>query len=123
MCPVNAPYKCPNGYCVSKSSDGVFDISTADSKDCEDGLIMCVDGRCVESSDYCRPSFECETGYKKCPDGTCRVSDQICPQNVTCPSSRPIRCASTQICVKTNEECTFGLICPLGLTKCQTNGY
>ena len=123
LCPVNAPYKCPNGYCVSKSSDCVFDISTADSKDCEDGLIMCVDGRCVESSDYCRPSFECETGYKKCPDGTCRVSDQICPQNVTCPSSRPIRCASTQICVKTNEECTFGLICPLGLTKCQTNGY
>ena len=123
LCPVNAPYKCPNGYCVTKSSDCVFDISEDDSKDCEDGLIMCVDGRCVESSDYCRPSFECETGYKKCADGTCRVSEYICPMNVQCPPSRPIRCGTTQLCVKDEHECTFGMICPLGMTKCQTDGY
>ena len=123
LCPIKYPYKCPNGYCVAKSSDCSDYLSEDDLKDCGDGLIMCIDGRCVESTDYCRPSFECETGYYKCSDGTCRVSKDICPpENLTCPGNRE-RCPGTQICVKNSTECNFGLICPLGKTKCSSDGY
>ena len=121
FCPINYPFKCPNGYCVSKSSDCPTDLSSSELSDCGDGLIMCVDGRCVESSDYCRPSFECETGYSKCGDGTCRVSETICPNNVDCPAGR-VRCPGTQICVKNQIECTYGKICPDGYFKCQADG-
>ena len=122
LCPVKFPFKCPNGYCVSKSSDCSDYLSEDDLKDCGDGLIMCIDGRCVESTDYCRPSFECETGYHKCSDGTCRVSEDICPKEAKCPAGRT-RCPGTQICVKNKDECSFGLICPSGKTKCSSDGY
>ena len=122
LCPINSPYKCPNGYCVAKSSDCSNYLTEDDLNDCGDGLIMCIDGRCVESTDYCRPSFECESGYTKCSDGTCRVSPEICPRNITCPDGR-YRCDGTQICVKNKTECYFGLICPFGKTKCSSDGY
>ena len=122
LCPIKSPYKCPNGLCVAKSSDCSDYLSEDDLKDCGDGLIMCIDGRCVESTDYCRPSFECEPGYHKCSDGTCRVSEEICPKEAKCPGKR-FRCPGTQICVKNEDECKFGLICPLGKTKCPSDGY
>ena len=121
LCPFLLPIKCPNGNCVAKSSDCSVNLRTDDLIDCGEGLIMCVDGRCVESSDYCRPNYDCETGYKKCPDGSCRVSLNLCPQGVKCPASRPYRC-SNQLCVKNEEECIHGIICPKGYTKCQNNG-
>jgi hypothetical protein len=121
FCPINYPFRCPNGYCVAKSSDCPTDLSKSDLTDCGDGLIMCVDGRCVPSSDYCRPAFECETGYSKCPDGTCRVHEKICPNEVACPKGR-FRCPGTQICVKSEIECTYGMICPDGYFKCPNDG-
>lgn len=121
LCPYSFPYRCPNGNCVQKSSDCSNDLFSDDLTDCGEGMIMCVDGRCVTSSDYCRPNFDCETGYKKCPDGSCRVSLNLCPQNVQCPESRPYRC-SNQLCVKSEVECTHGIICPTGYSKCINNG-
>ena len=121
LCQISKPYKCPNGHCVSKSSDCATDLNDDDLGDCEDGLIMCIDGRCVESSDYCKPDFECESGYFKCPDGTCRVAESLCPKEIKCPAGR-IRCLSSQICVKNEEECVYGLICPSTYYKCPNDG-
>jgi len=81
---------------------------------------MCADGRCVVSTDYCRPLFNCENSYSKCPDGTCRVSKDLCPTSVQCPESRPYRCDNN--CVKDIEECKAGLICPNGYVKCANDG-
>ena len=120
LCPFTAPYKCPNGYCVEKSSDCSNELFPNDLTDCGNGLIMCADGRCVESTEYCRPVFECENSYKKCLDGTCRVSTDLCPKNIKCPASRPYQCEN--ICVKSSTECKAGLICPDGYFKCNVDG-
>ena len=121
LCKISKPYKCPNGHCVAKSSECATDLNDDDLGGCKDGLIMCIDGRCVESSDYCRPDFECESGYSKCPDGTCRVTPDLCPENINCPLNR-IRCQDSQICVKDENECKYGLICPSDYTKCKYDG-
>ena len=119
LCPFDRPFKCPNGYCVSKSSDCSNDLFEKDLVDCDDGLIMCADGRCVESTDYCRPMHECENSYTKCKDGSCRVSPELCPKDIQCPESRPYPCAN--YCAKSQEECN-GLICPEGYIKCEKDG-
>ena len=120
LCPFDAPYKCPNGNCVQKSAECSNDLFEKDLIDCGDDLIMCADGRCVVSTDYCRPLFNCENSYSKCPDGTCRVSKDLCPTSVQCPESRPYRCDNN--CVKDIEECKAGLICPNGYVKCANDG-
>ena len=120
LCPPNLPYKCPYGNCVDNSADCSNDLFEYDS-DCEDGFLMCADGRCVESTDYCRPVFTCESSYHKCYDGTCRVSKNLCPQNVLCPKSRPYRC-DDDICVKSRRECTADLVCLDGKIKCPYDG-
>ena len=120
LCPYDTPYKCPNGYCVSKSSDCPNDLFNDDLYDCGEGLIMCVDGRCVESTDYCRPLYKCENSYTKCADGTCRVTEGLCPKEIKCPESRPYLCDS--YCVKNETECKNGYICPDGYMKCSYDG-
>ena len=51
LCKISKPYKCPNGHCVAKSSECATDLNDDDLGGCKDGLIMCIDGRCVESVD------------------------------------------------------------------------
>ena len=119
ICPFDAPYKCPNGNCVSNSADCSNELFPDDLNDCGEGLIMCLDGRCVESTDYCRPFYSCEGAYKRCGDGSCRVSI-LCPENVQCPASRPYRCNDK--CLKSAEDCISGIICPNGYYKCPNDG-
>ena len=120
LCPPNLPIKCPYGNCVDNSADCSNDLFESDSE-CEKGFLMCADGRCVESTDYCRPVFTCESSYQKCYDGTCRVTKDLCPQSVLCPEARPYRC-DDDICVKSSEECKAGLVCPDGYKKCDYDG-
>ena len=120
LCPFNAPYKCANGYCVKQASDCPNELRENDLNECKNGLIMCIDGRCVPSSDYCRPSFQCESGYTLCPDGTCRVSEEICPKEVKCPNGKQF-CKNTNKCVLDENDCN-DMICPNGYTKCESNG-
>ena len=123
FCPYNYPFKCPNGYCVSKSSDCPQELLDDDLSDCGKGLVMCVDGRCVESSDYCRPAFRCENGYELCADRSCRIGVENCPKYTKCPKKRPISCPDSHICVKSEDECvSSGLVCPEGYYKCPTDG-
>lgn len=122
LCPHTAPFKCPNGFCVKSQADCTFSLKPDDRTDCEEeGFIMCVDGRCVPSSDLCRPAFECESGYTKCPDGTCRVSILLCPHDVECPPTRPFRCPN-QICAKDESNCLAGFKCQEGYTRCEEDG-
>ena len=122
LCPYDAPYQCANGHCVKKQSDCTINLKPDDRTDCEEeGLIMCIDGRCVPSTDLCRPSFDCDTGYTKCPDGTCRVAASLCPKEVACPASRPYRC-SNQLCVKSEDNCIIGFKCQEGYTRCEDSG-
>jgi len=121
LCPFNRPYKCPNGNCESKSSDCSNDLFESDLADCGDGLIMCSDGRCVESTDYCRPIHDCENSYTRCKDGTCRVSPDLCPKDVKCPESRSKNC-NNNYCINEETECKDGLICPNGFIKCEKDG-
>ena len=121
LCPYDAPFRCPNGYCVQKSSDCPYELRDYDLKGCKDGYIMCVDGRCVPSSDYCRPSFQCESGYTLCSDGTCRVSEEICPQDITCPIGRQY-CKNTNKCVEDLDRDCSSIVCPDGYIKCDNNG-
>ena len=120
LCPPNLPYKCPYGNCVENSAFCYDDLFEYDS-DCEEGLFMCADGRCVVSTDYCRPVFTCESSYHKCFDGSCRVSKDLCPKDVQCPKSRPYRC-NDDICVKSIGECKAGLVCHDGYIRCKTDG-
>ena len=122
LCPFSKPYKCPNGNCVENSADCSNDLFENELTECGNGLILCADGRCVESSDYCRPLFECDNSYKKCLDGTCRVSLDLCPENVKCPESRPYPCNENSYCAKNSEECNAGLICPNKYVKCYNDG-
>ena len=122
LCPHTLPIKCPNGLCVRSQSDCTANLKPDDRVDCEEeGYIMCVDGRCVPSSDLCRPAFECEPGYYKCSDGTCRVAISLCPKDVACPPSRPYRC-SDQICAKDESNCVAGFTCQEGYKRCSDDG-
>ncbi|MBQ4208869.1 hypothetical protein II654_00255, partial [bacterium] len=105
---------------MDNSADCSNDLFESYSE-CEKGFLMCADGRCVESTDYCRPVFTCESSYQKCYDGTCRVTKDLCPQSVQCPEARPYRC-DDDICVKSSEECKAGLVCPDGYKKCDYDG-
>ena len=120
LCPYDAPFKCPNGYCASKSSDCPLELRESDLNGCQKGFIMCVDGRCVPSSDYCRPAFQCESGYTLCYDGTCRVSPDICPQNIECPNGRH-HCAFSNKCVSDPKDCS-SIVCPNDFARCENNG-
>jgi hypothetical protein len=121
FCPFENPYKCPNGNCVANSSDCSKDLFENDLNDCGEGYIMCVDGRCVESSDYCRPFFNCENGYDRCKDGTCRIGKENCPQHVKCPDSRPYY-NSKNMCTNITDENYVYLNCPNNLHKCPSDG-
>ena len=49
-------------------------------------MIMCYNGICVPSIDYCYPIKKCENDYVRCSDGTCRQEKSLCPLSDNCPS-------------------------------------
>ena len=119
FCPINLPFKCPNGRCVSKLSLCFSEPSYFDRNDCGNDKIMCYNGICVPSIDYCYPIKQCENGYYKCSDGTCRQEQSLCPKGNNCPSSRPFYCGEGQ-CAINSDYCD--LTCPIGYQKCNEDG-
>ena len=121
-CGYSNPFKCPNGFCVSDSADCALSVKSDDIKDCGENsnLVMCNDGFCVPSYDYCLPQIYCENGYSLCPDGTCRVSVDACPIGNNCPPQRPVRCP-LNVCVEKEEDCD-SLICPKNYKRCFYTG-
>ena len=125
LCSFDSPIQCPNGQCVKTASECPAAAKVSDTKDCaeigKEGYFMCADGRCVPSSDFCRPLFSCDNNYYKCYDGTCRVSQSLCPEAMNCPKNRPYRCDNVGLCVLTQDDCK-STICPKDYTRCDTTG-
>lgn len=124
QCPFNSPIQCTNGECVGTTADCPASAKPQDYTECEklgkENHFMCADGRCVKSSEFCRPLYQCDNNYYKCNDGTCRVTSNLCPEAMGCPSTRPYRCSNGN-CVESNYHCSSTL-CPVDYTKCETTG-
>ena len=101
-CPVNLPYKCNNGFCMS-------DPSFCDKDNgCPFNLpIKCSDGSCAETSEKCPEKPTCETGKKLCPDGSCLAQNVVCPSETGCPSDTPFRCANGECINLKKSSCSI----------------
>lgn len=129
ICPIYLPIKCSNGLCVKSYSNCQSAIlSSTDFQQCinetSPNTVPCGDGRCVASSDQCRPIYACPEGYSTCPDGTCRLLSDLCPiTEMTCPSPKKYRCQSG-LCVVAMDECPSSNGCPLNSpVKCEKTGH
>jgi len=63
--------------CVTTTSYCSSTISIVSPNHCltdkTGALIPCADGRCVASSDQCRPIKKCKSLYHRCNDGSCKI--------------------------------------------------
>ena len=119
FCPLNTPYKCPNGQCVSRANLCYLEPTYDERTNCGDGMIMCYNGICVPSIDYCYPIKKCENDYVRCGDGTCRQEKSLCPLSNNCPSTHPYYCGDGH-CAFNADECES--TCPHGFKICQYDG-
>ncbi|MCP3683835.1 MAG: hypothetical protein GY861_14210 [bacterium] len=109
ICPMGLPIQCEDGSCVRTSKNCPDSTNKEYYSLCEKmgmkGSFMCADGRCMPSTEYCRPLYQCPSGYTRCSDGTCRLSSVLCPKSDNCPWVRPYRCDTTGRCVAVAEDC------------------
>lgn len=86
-----ASYKCPDGACVSDSSQCL------QLNGCLSTQIRCPDGSCVAKDDYdANPSIcpsDCGSGQVRCDNDVCKDSVSECATPNNCPYDMPIRCA------------------------------
>ncbi|KAK8792958.1 hypothetical protein WA158_005122 [Blastocystis sp. Blastoise] len=112
-------YLCSSGYCASTRALCPT-VAT-----CPPNMIRCPSGNCVSSISLCSSSFHvnmCPHNLYKCPTGNCVVDKYMCSYAVICPSSRPILCLHTFVCVVNIEQCpttqqcfgAFSFHCPFG---------
>lgn len=127
-CPKEAPYKCLDGMCAITWSfcPSIIQLPIYTDNHClhnSNGyLIPCADGRCVASSEQCRPLYKCKQNFYRCDDGSCRINAEDCPIANTCPHEFSYRCESG-MCVKNETKCRGTNGCPYHTPKkCFKNG-
>ena len=126
-CPADAPVKCLNGLCAKSNLFCIASFSNEDAQTCASdpngNIVPCADGRCVSSSDLCRPVLPCPSGQTvRCDDGSCRAVKSQCPKANSCPAGRSYRCASG-VCAKDSSYCPQPNGCPtFASTKCSLTG-
>ena len=67
----------------------LFRTTYDERTNCDNGMIMCYNGICVPSIDYCYPIKKCENDYIRCSDGNYRQEKSLCPLSDNCPSIHP----------------------------------
>ena len=109
-CPIQLPYACPDGFCVS------------DSKYCDNSTNgcpynrpkKCADGLCVDSLDKCANNnvLKCPTtGDHPCSDGSCAKSVERCPNEMGCSAETPFMCGNG-LCINPSKTSCQILHCP-----------
>jgi len=108
-CPVNFPYLCKEGICVSNPKECDLDNG------CPYNLpFKCADGTCVEERNSCltiNSGFICPVGQIGCPDGSCQMTSSNCPLQNGCTSDKPQKCADGSCIDPTYTSCPI-LKCP-----------
>ena len=115
-CPLNKPYRCSNGICVS--SQRKCQIISEDNTNITLNTIcdsskpyLCSDYSCESDYSFCKLTVSCKEGQKKCFNGYCIENDEDC--NIYknyCPQNNPIRCPS--------GSCTTNILkCPESFRK------
>jgi fibro-slime domain-containing protein len=112
-CPLQEPYRCADGTCAVFAAGTVgapVGTSCPTSVVCNPGNVLCADGSCAITKDYCPSAPQCPEGEELCtrnwkcvPTGDC-TEDKV---ESICPPANPIRCASGE-CREAIEQCTGG---------------
>lgn len=122
LCPLDHPYKCPNGVCSINSASCPIDNKIYNG--CQelknlifDAFYKCPDGRCLQNADQCKNvNIACtiETPYL-CDDGTCVIDINSCSKTVVgCGLGK--RLCPSGLCVSESDYnilCTNIKGCPL----------
>jgi len=113
LCPINKPYRCPEGICVHDKSlcDNIINGCPYNKN------LKCPDGTCVNSTSNCvRNSTEF------CPDGSLKQDGKVCPQANGCLQKGHIKCADGTCIDNTTSKCPT-VVCPIeSPIKCLTGG-
>ena len=123
-CPLNKPYRCSNGECVSSQrkceiiseNNNTIILNTI----CDSSKpYLCSDYSCESDYSFCKLTIPCPEGLHKCFNGYCVEKEKDCEQYKNyCPQSNPIRCPS--------GSCTTNILkCPESFPKesCQEGEF
>ena len=131
-CPLNQPYRCSNGECVSSERKckifSEIDNNKTLNTICDSSKpYLCRDYSCVSDYKFCKYSTSVPEGYFECFNGYHVKNKQECEKyNDYCPQSIPIRCPSGSCssniinCPETSpkESCNEGEFYCVRLGKC-----
>ena len=123
-CPLNKPYRCSNGECVSsqrkceiiseKNGQKILNTICDSSKP-----YLCSDYSCESDYSFCKLTIQCPEGYSKCINGYCvKDLDECIKYENYCPQNNPIKCPS--------GSCTTNILkCPESFPKesCQEGQF
>lgn len=120
LCPLEIPYKCPNGFCARSSATCPVYPEPIDKRCASDYPVRCDDGSCAKSAIQCPHMFPCPKDTIRCR-GSCIDNMRTCAASITsCPSFRSHRC-DNGVCVSEKELCpdhnSEG--CPTDYRKCE----
>ena len=106
-CPLNFPYQCDNGLCVSDVSHCEHDNGCPFNYP-----IKCEDGSCVKDSCSNVHVESCGVNTRLCPDGSCLPLETTCPLANGCPVDTPRLCADGT-CIDPKKDTCAIPICPI----------
>ena len=105
----SAPYRCPDGMCVS-----TYDNCAAAASFCSDSTpVKCAtDMSCRSAPSEC----PCPSGQERCATGACAIVGQC----LFAPVCRPdqVICTSPRVCRDSTADCPSQLACPPGSLAC-----
>jgi len=122
-CPSETPVKCLNGLCVITESNCPSNYDFKSDVECNKfSWISCANGLCARYPEECKPTSNCNKDMVMCEDGSCKISQDFCPIGSKCPKGK-YRCKNNGTCVSTKDDCLNISGCPEKTKiKCMNNG-